>query len=149
MKRCTKCRKKKDISEFHKNSCAKDGHHTRCKVCQTKSVKMHYQKNRQATIARVKAHYKSNKDEMYRKKYGLYPGEYTVLAEKQNNACAICGTKQEDLDRSLAVDHDHVTGIIRGLLCGSCNRGIGYFKDSIERLEKTIEYLKKSVTQIL
>ena len=56
----------------------------------------------------------------------------------QNGACAICGNT---CSKALAADHDHSTGRIRGLLCNSCNRGLGFFKDEISRLGSAITYL--------
>ena len=52
------------------------------------------------------------------------------------NLCCICGEKQE-----LVIDHDHRTGKVRGLLCGSCNKGLGFFKDNKKYLNSAIKYL--------
>lgn len=49
-----------------------------------------------------------------------------------------------NLKRALAVDHCHQTRKLRGLLCGSCNRGIGLLGDSVERMEAALSYLKKA-----
>jgi hypothetical protein len=73
--------------------------------------------------------------------YGIDIEEYTKLLEKQDFKCAICGSRGSDI-KSLAVDHDHATGKVRGLLCDSCNLGIGKFKDSTELLTSAINYLK-------
>lgn len=72
-------------------------------------------------------------------KYGLTEDAYKALYESQKGVCKICGN--EDF-RKLVVDHDHITGRIRGLLCTSCNVGLGMFKDSIKNLLNAIEYLK-------
>ncbi len=61
-----------------------------------------------------------------------------MLFLNQNGGCAICGQPQE---RRLHVDHDHKTGRIRGLLCGSCNRAIGLLKESVASLASAIGYL--------
>ena len=67
--------------------------------------------------------------------------EYQQKLEQQNGVCAICfGT---DTGKSLAVDHDHVTGQIRGLLCGRCNPAIGYLRDSAELARKVANYLEQ------
>jgi hypothetical protein len=63
------------------------------------------------------------------------------MLESQNNSCAICGGDAGQ--RSFSVDHDHISGKVRGLLCRGCNVGIGNLKDDIEILEKAIEYIKK------
>jgi hypothetical protein len=67
--------------------------------------------------------------------------EYNNLFEKQNGKCAICNGESKDRGRALDVDHDHKTGKIRGLLCVSCNRGLGHFNDSRWALNKAIQYL--------
>ncbi len=77
------------------------------------------------------------------KHYKIRLPEYKALYEAQDGKCACCGKPESDFKRQLHVDHDHVTGIVRGLLCTQCNPGIGYFQESIERLEMAIRYLKK------
>lgn len=72
------------------------------------------------------------------KRYNITPGEYINLCEKQYNKCAIC----EQKPKRLAIDHDHVTGKIRGLLCFKCNTAIGKLGDDISGLEKALKYLK-------
>ncbi len=67
--------------------------------------------------------------------------QYEIMLKEQNNACAICFTPQSQLKRKLNVDHNHETGQVRALLCDSCNRGIGYFKESLEIIERAKNYL--------
>lgn len=73
-------------------------------------------------------------------KYGLIKEDYLNLFAKQNNKCAICGSSFSDV--RACVDHSHENGIVRGLLCDKCNRGLGSFNDDISLLYKAIEYLK-------
>jgi hypothetical protein len=68
--------------------------------------------------------------------------KYLLMLKKQNYCCDICGIHQDKLKRNLDVDHNHNTGNVRGLLCTPCNSGIGKLKDSINMLEKAINYLK-------
>ena len=68
---------------------------------------------------------------------------YLEMLNDQHECCAICGTHKNSLKRQLCVDHDHLTGQARGLLCVACNGGIGKLKDSINMLDKAIKYLKK------
>lgn len=71
-------------------------------------------------------------------KYGITNEIFHSLKDAQNGCCAICQTPSE----KLCVDHDHETGMVRSLLCKSCNSGLGFFVDKIENLEKAVEYLK-------
>lgn len=80
--------------------------------------------------------FQSKKD---RHKFQITFEEYKILKNLQNDLCAICGKKE--LKKSLAIDHDHKTGDVRGLLCQKCNRGIGCFNDSIELLKNASHYL--------
>ena len=70
-----------------------------------------------------------------------------TMAAEQDHKCAICGQPETEMRngivRHLAVDHDHVTGKVRQLLCQRCNKGIGTFNDDIELIFKAIGYLKK------
>ena len=72
--------------------------------------------------------------------YGITIGEYEGLLAAQNGACAIC--KGGPFSRRLAVDHDHKTGLIRGLLCYPCNRGLPWFCDDPERLRGAAQYME-------
>ena len=80
------------------------------------------------------------KDRMLRRKYGIGLDFYEHLLKIQDGRCAICGDMEDG--RALAVDHDHVTGQVRGLLCASCNNGLGRFKDDPERLKAALRYLE-------
>lgn len=116
IKKCTSCLKDKPLSEFHKHKGRKMGVTEKCKECRNVF--------------------------MVEKKHNLPEGGLLKLKEKHNYRCAICNTHNDELTIPLAVDHDHTTNKIRGLLCGNCNNGLGRFKDNIEFLENAIKYLK-------
>jgi hypothetical protein len=90
--------------------------------------------------------YENNKDKhaAYMKfyHYGITKEERDSLFEKQGGRCPICGRHQSEVPQTFAVDHDHKNGKIRGLLCNSCNRGIGYLQDSVEICVSAAEYLR-------
>lgn len=71
--------------------------------------------------------------------FSLTADDYDKILKYQNGGCAVC--HRTPRDRRLAVDHDHSTGLIRGLLCPMCNRVSGLFGDGIERFKKLVEYL--------
>lgn len=71
----------------------------------------------------------------------LHEDDYEFLFISQNGKCAICGTHQDTMERRLSVDHNHETGEVRGLLCSSCNLGLGAFLDSPALLKNAILYL--------
>ena len=80
------------------------------------------------------------------KKYGIDGSEYDAMLARQGGVCAICRSNHPGDKRggSFHVDHCHRTGAVRGLLCLSCNHGIGKFKDSIEFLRSAIRYLESA-----
>ena len=67
--------------------------------------------------------------------------DYDNLLAYQDNGCAICGVHEDDTKTNLHLDHDHETGLVRGLLCGPCNRAIGLFKDQTDVILKASAYL--------
>jgi len=79
--------------------------------------------------------------------YKITPAEYDTLLQEQNGRCASCGTTNSGRHR-FAVDHDHATNFIRGLLCHQCNKGLGSLGDSIEGVQKALDYLKRYANKI-
>jgi hypothetical protein len=75
--------------------------------------------------------------------YGITLEDYNRMLEEQGGCCAICGKPSTDYKRNLHVDHDHLTGKVRGLLCVRCNYGIGYFGEDTTLLENAKVYLTK------
>ena len=76
--------------------------------------------------------------------------QYASMLESQNGVCAACGCKEtattrrkDQKIRRLAVDHNHKTGEIRGLLCVGCNRALGQLADDPERIEALLKYIRK------
>lgn len=78
----------------------------------------------------------SNKSKHLRSRYNISIDEYNSVLDKANHSCEICGSKY-----LLHLDHSHLTGKIRGILCQSCNHALGHAKDDIKILAKLIEYL--------
>lgn len=76
------------------------------------------------------------------KRYGLTKEAFLQLYESQAGGCAICGAPH-----ALCVDHCHSTGVVRGLLCDSCNNGLGRFRDNPDSLRKAAEYLEKATNE--
>lgn len=107
-----------------------------------------YEKNRIKEIARNKK-YRAEKPEVdrrghLRRKFGLTLEQYDDMLKKQGDVCAICKGRPTGRWKSLAVDHSHATGKVRGLLCYHCNLTLGYGRDSAAILEKAAEYLRKN-----
>lgn len=73
--------------------------------------------------------------------YGLTVEDYNRLFTQQEGKCAICGREQVIEKRQLAVDHDHKTGAVRGLLCGKCNMTLGLFNDKASIFLEMYQYL--------
>ena len=85
--------------------------------------------------------YQREKGYAIKKNFGITREEYISILEKQEYKCAVCGKSQDENGVELAVDHDHNTGNVRGLLCRKCNLGLGYFQDSQQYLQSAIKYL--------
>lgn len=82
-----------------------------------------------------------------KKKYGITLKEYNIIFINQNGLCKIClkpdvTKRRSTVDGNLVVDHDHITGKVRGLLCHNCNVALGSFRDSEENLIRAVSYLR-------
>jgi hypothetical protein len=81
-------------------------------------------------------------------RYGITLEDYDTLVVKQDGRCAICQTTNPGGRKGrFCIDHDHITGKIRGLLCSPCNRALGGFHDDPRLLQIAAEYLRQS-TQV-
>lgn len=78
--------------------------------------------------------------------YGLDEASYKALYEKQHGKCLICGRHFEEVStnrtKTACVDHDHKTGVVRGLLCWNCNVAIGKLDDNPDTVLNAYKYLK-------
>ena len=152
MKRCTKCGAEKSLSEFSKSKTTKDGYRGECKECQkaygkkyreanrerrNKQQREYYVANREQRKAYGKKRYAANRERHkgyhLKRKFGLSTEDYNALFVAQGGCCVICGRHQSELKRKLAVDHDHVAGEVRGLLCTTCNTHLGWYEAYGER----------------
>jgi hypothetical protein len=160
-KACRKCGVIKPLSDFHRQPDMKDGHRHDCKACHSAAHKVWYRSNRDSEIQRVNDWRSRNKDHVnelarrrraergdeYKRKereghllrkYGLRIRDFETLRLAQLGMCAICRSVEWD---RLHVDHDHQTGVVRGLLCGKCNKAIGLLEDDPRVVRSAETYL--------
>ena len=129
MKACATCKESLPLSSFTRRAASADGLHSSCKPCKNVGQR----KYRQDPKGK-----RQRKGWEVRRRYGIDIDHWESMREEQGHACAICGDKQA----ALVVDHCHESGEVRGLLCNSCNKGLGFAKDSEEILMGMINYLK-------
>lgn len=128
-KGCTRCRQVKPLSEFYSDPRQRKGVCGDCKECRSLYVRTRRDRTRDAEFLA---------------KYGISSDQYQELLTSQADRCKICGTTDKGRYDRFAVDHDHHTGQVRGLLCHSCNVGLGHFRDSRELLTSAIRYLSEA-----
>jgi hypothetical protein len=147
LKPCPECKKRKPKSEFYKNRATWDGLQSICKTCQCSNVVAHHKANKEKHAAYQLKWSRANPDrkaDIYLKtRLGVPHGTYAQMLTAQQGCCAICGTRDTGKMRRFHLDHDATSGGIRGLLCGTCNTGIGQLRHSEELLRSAIEYLKR------
>ena len=106
--------------------------------------KKYYQKNKEKILKRQKENHKKypHKRKNYSLKYGygITLDDYNKMFEQQKGKCAICKRHQNDLTRTLCVDHDHKTNQVRALLCVTCNTDVSVVEN---RLKEMLTYLNK------
>lgn len=130
MKECNSCREEKSVEDFYKASRSPDKLQYACKQCTRERDRGPRREQRREYAWKRKLMLD----------FDMAPEDYWEMFEQQDGACAIC--RAEPDWKRLAVDHDHETGEVRGLLCNSCNCGIGFFKESPALISAALGYLK-------
>lgn len=148
LKACAKCHIEKTKDEFVKQKNKNGTYRLRnfCRCCDNERRKKYYYANREQSLEKVKQYAQSNpnkvsrnnKNKKLKKRYDISIEEYETMLRNQNEQCVICNTKTK-----LFVDHCHVTGKVRSLLCHQCNTGIGMLKENEEILRNAIEYIRR------
>lgn len=158
MKKCTKCNELRQETDYYIANKTKGTRKIICKYCCQLKIKQDRIANPESW-KKIEARRKKKWAEKYRDRcrdsrlkyeYGIDSVTYDEMLKHQDNVCAICLQPETKLHKvtgslkRLAVDHCHVTGKVRGLLCFDCNSSLGKFKDSIDNLQRAIEYLNKN-----
>ena len=130
-RRCPDCGQVKPLDQFPRTASSRDGRHTYCKPC-------HNFRSRE-TRDRL---YGGGRSYHLKARYGITAAEFDTMVEAQGGLCLLCRERPPQ-----HVDHDHVTGTVRGLLCSGCNQGLGNFRDSVAALRAAVVYLERTTWQ--
>jgi len=162
MKRCKKCGELKPLEEFYRATGMRDGRRNDCIPCNLAASKARNAANPFPNRERARRWIEEN-PERYREKqrryvesgrkaewsrnsylkrtFGMTQTDYEAMLESQGGGCALCH-RPPSRKISLHIDHDHKTGRIRGLLCGSCNNGIGLLQEDEEVLLRALDHVR-------
>ena len=159
-KNCRICGEWKPLDDFHRATDMRDGHRNECKPCFRDLAKARYdsasavaratqwRKDNPERFRKWQAEYRARperkrkmRDLYYRRTFGISADDFDALLGEQGGGCAICECAPER-EASFHLDHDHVTGEIRGILCLSCNQGVGQFRDDAQLLERAAAYVR-------
>lgn len=164
LKVCSACGLDKSAAEFPWKNRERGQRNGRCKPCHRVAVKASEERHREAVKARHRTYHEQNRharnadrrdrydsaharDGKLRSQFGISLEQYNEMLSRQGGACAICERPESALaangePRALAVDHDHDTGAVRGLLCAACNVALGAFGDDPARLRTAAAYIE-------
>lgn len=159
MKRCSKCGELKALEQFYAAKGCKDGLRGDCKACFSARAKARYsaksdeikeyvntwrRENREHVRAWQKQYNagrkRENRDTHLRRTFGITIEEFDAMLAAQGGGCAICGRAAPE-GTSLHVDHEHETGVVRGLLCFTCNGALGMFTENEGHLVRAADYV--------
>jgi hypothetical protein len=155
----------KPIEQFYRAAGMADGHRSDCIPCNLAAKKARTALDPQANRDRVRrwqldnaeryrakqrSYAESGRKQLWdrkshlKRKYGMTLEDYDQMLEAQAGVCAICGEARPE-ERTLHVDHDHETGVIRGLLCFRCNQAIGSLQEDHEIFQTAADYLDRDI----
>lgn len=162
MKLCTGCNTEKEFLAFSRNKRKADNCAIWCKDChkkyqsrpeikdRMKQKNLQWRETHKDNLSENrKRYYATPKGKLtafkwaVQKRYGIPFEQYEQIFLEQKGCCAICNRHESNFSKRLATDHEHSTGIVRGLLCQFCNTSLGGFDDREDLLLAAVEYLKK------
>jgi hypothetical protein len=127
---CRRCRCEKSLDDFWTDKRVRDQRMARCKDC----VRAYRSQRPAARKPYVRMH-------TLKKLYGITPEDYDAMYEAQGGRCGVCGVEKGK--QNFHIDHDHGTGEVRGLLCLSCNAGMGQLGDDATRLRAAADWIER------
>jgi hypothetical protein len=154
----------KNLDDFYKHMAAPDGRRGGCKACVLRARRARYEADGETLKRRVREYQArhperaaawrssergkesvrlSTRKRYLEQTYGLTLREYESMFYAQGERCAVC--RSDDPIRYWTVDHDHLSGAVRGILCWHCNVGLGHFRDDIANLVAAADYLSRSL----
>lgn len=123
---CPSCNQSLDVSKFGTSKRHVDGLTSRCKPCNNAYFRKNY----------------------WRLAYGMSNEDYNNMLAKQDGKCGICKCTEDEAilktSRRFVIDHCHTTETVRGILCSSCNSGIGLLGDDVESVKKALDYFYRN-----
>lgn len=166
---CPSCGEVKPIEAFSIDRSRRSGRHAYCRACKKRLREASVGKGRPRLTACRRGHEFTDKNTYHTKQgtrqcrtcrsenamrrrretkgdyqlrwtYGISADDYDAILTAQDGCCFACG--ERSTTSRLTVDHDHATGVVRGLLCGSCNLALGKLQDSPEILRRLADYLE-------
>lgn len=127
---CYSCKQEKPVSEFYRSNV--NYWQRECKLCT---------KKRRSKWWRTDVGKRSCANTKLKQRFGITIEKYEELVASVGSRCQICGAEGSENGHRLAIDHDHATGEIRGILCKACNVALGRFRDNPALLVAAIAYL--------
>lgn len=128
---CNKCETAKPLEAFYRHAAGSGGVRSECIKCSSKNAHKWSRDN----VERFRANQRRHR---LKKQYGMSEADWDALVLAQEGRCKIC-----EQPADLRVDHCHTSGVVRGLLCHSCNTAIGHFRDDTAVLYRAISYLQE------
>lgn len=146
---CKNCQVEKPHSEFYKHRRAKSGFRQPCKDCCKEYENERYLRLKESGAKYIKNKKESQRARSLKNKFGITLEQYDQLLEEQDYSCAICKKHEGEFNRKFAVDHahtgsDHIPeGMVRGLLCWSCNRLVIGKQTNPDIFQRAADYLRR------
>jgi hypothetical protein len=129
---CPSCRQDKPLTDFGRNRANSDGLTAYCRPCANAK-----------TLAQRRRQYDGGSREYHLlRRYGITVAQYDQLVADQGGVCALCRQRAPQ-----HVDHDHLSGRVRGVLCSCCNQGLGNFRDDAATLRAAADYVERLSVQ--